>query len=372
VSRVATADERFMALALKWARRARRRTWPNPMVGAVLVKGGRVLAAGYHRRAGRPHAEAEAIEQAGGRARGASLYVTLEPCHRTGRTGPCTDLIRSAGIRKVFVGTRDPNPDESGRGLAVLRRSGIPVVAGVLEGACRSLNEVYNVFIRERRSFVLLKVASSLDGRMAASGGDSRWISGEASRRHAHRLRARSDAVLVGAGTVLKDNPSLDVRHVPGRNPAVVVLDSDLRISPRSRLLRLKRGAPIWIYSKKSPPSRRAAGLRSAGAEIVEVPARGELLDLRVVCRDLYKRGVYQLLVEGGAAVIGSLLRSRLVDRMEVHLAPRLLGAGGVPLGDWQGPGKVAVAPRLLDVRWRRRGEDMSCSGLVWWPGGKA
>ena len=372
MSRVSTADERFMALALKWARRARRRTWPNPMVGAVLVKGGRVLAAGYHRRAGRPHAEAEAIEQAGSRARGASLYVTLEPCHRTGRTGPCTDRIRSAGIRKVFVGTRDPNPNESGRGLTVLRRSGITVVEDVLESSCRSLNEVYNVFIRNQRPFVLLKVASSLDGRMAASGGDSRWISGEASRRHAHRLRAQSNAVLVGAGTVLKDNPSLDVRHVSGKNPAVVVLDPDLRVSPRSRLLRLKRGAPVWVYSRKGPPSRRAAGLRAAGAEIVEVPTRGELLDLRAVCRDLYKKGVYQLLVEGGAMVVGSLLRSRLVDRMEVHMAPCLLGAGGVPLGDWRGPNKVAAAPRLLEVRWRRRGEDMSCSGRVFWPCGKA
>jgi len=372
VSRVSTADERFMALALKWARRARWRTWPNPMVGAVLVKGGRVLAAGYHRRAGRPHAEVEAIEQAGSRARGASLYVTLEPCHRTGRTGPCTDRIRSAGISKVFVGTRDPNPNESGRGLTVLRRSGITVVEDLLENSCRSLNEVYNVFIRNKRPFVLLKVASSLDGRIAASGGDSRWISGEASRRHAHRLRAQSNAVLVGAGTVLKDNPSLDVRHVSGRNPAVVVLDPDLRTSPRSRLLRLKRGAPVWVYSRKDSPSRRAAGLRKAGAEIIEVPARGELLNLRAVCRDLYKKGVYQLLVEGGASVIGSLLRSRLVDRMELHMAPCLLGAGGVPLGDWRGPNKVAAAPRLLDVRWRRRGEDMGCSGRVLWPGGKA
>lgn len=372
MSRVSPDDERFMALALQWARRARRRTWPNPMVGAVLVKGGRVLSAGYHRRAGLAHAEVEAIEKAGGRARGASLYVTLEPCHRTGRTGPCTERIRSAGIRKVFVGTRDPNPRESGRGLAVLRRSGIPVVAGVLEDSCRSLNEVYNVFIRERRPFVLVKAAASLDGRLAAAGGDSRWISGEASRRHAHRLRAQSGAVLVGAGTVLKDDPRLDVRHVSGRNPAVAVLDSDLRISPRARLLGLRRGAPVWIYTRKGPASRRAAGLRSAGAQIVEVPARGKLLDLRAVCRDLYEQGVYQLLVEGGAMVIGSLLSARLVDRMEVHLAPCLLGAGGVPLGDWAGPEKVTAAPRLAGVRWRRRGEDMSCTGLVEWPGGGA
>jgi diaminohydroxyphosphoribosylaminopyrimidine deaminase/5-amino-6-(5-phosphoribosylamino)uracil reductase len=372
VSRFSTADERCMALALKLARRARRRTWPNPMVGAVLVKGGRILDTGYHRRAGRPHAEVEAIERAGRRARGADLYVTLEPCHRAGRTGPCTERIRSAGIGRVFVGTRDPNPEESGRGLAVLRRWGIPVIEGVLEPACRSLNEVYNVFIQKKRPFILVKAASSLDGRMAASTGDSRWISGEASRRHAHRLRAESNAVLVGAGTVRRDDPRLNVRHVSGRNPAVVVLNSDLCVSPRARLFRVKRGAPVWIYGRRRPASRRVKRLLATGAEIVAVPARGELLDLRAVCRDLYKRGVYQLLVEGGASVIGSLLSSRLVDRIQLHMAPCFLGAEGIPLGSWPGPRKVSAAPRLREVRWRRRGEDMSCTGLVDWPDGKA
>jgi diaminohydroxyphosphoribosylaminopyrimidine deaminase/5-amino-6-(5-phosphoribosylamino)uracil reductase len=365
VSRVDQADLRFMALALQLARRARRRTWPNPMVGAVLVKDGRVVAVGYHKKAGRPHAEAEAIDRAGRRARGADLYVTLEPCHRTGRTGPCTERIKAAGVRRVFVGTKDPNPEESGRGLAVLRRNKITVVAGVLEDECRLLNEVYNVFITKRRPFILVKAAASLDGRMAARGGDSRWISGKASRRHAHRLRAQADAVMVGAGTVLKDDPSLNVRHVPGKNPAVVILDSDLRVSRRARVFRVRRGAPVWVYSRKT-------GKTIAGAEIIEVAGRGELLDLRAVCRDLFKKGVYSLLVEGGSAVIGSLLRAKLVDRLELHLAPCLLGAEGVPLGEWRGPKKVAAAPRLFDVSWRRRGDDMCCSGRVEWPGGKA
>ena len=363
MSRVRKADERFMALALQQARRVRRRTWPNPMVGAMLVKAGRVVAAGYHRKAGRPHAEAEALDRAGRRARGADLYVTLEPCHRTGRTGPCTDRIKASGVRRVFVGTKDPNPKESGRGLAILRRAGIKVVAGVLEDQCRSLNEVYNVFITKRRPFILVKAAASLDGRMAAHGGDSRWISGKESRRHAHRLRAQADAVLVGCGTVRKDDPSLNVRHVHGRNPAVVILDPDLRVSPRSRVFRVRRGAPVWVYSRKTKK-------KISGAEIIEVAGRGDLLDLRAVCRDLLKKGVYSLLVEGGSAVIGSLLRAKMVDRLDLHLAPRLLGAGGVPLGDWRGPGKVAASPRLCDVEWRRRGDDMCCSGRIIW--GKA
>ena len=365
MSRIGKADQRFMAMALRLARRARRRTWPNPMVGAVVVKRGRVVAGGYHQRAGRPHAEAEALDRAGRRARGADLYVTLEPCHRTGRTGPCTDLIKAAGIRRVVVGTKDPNPKESGRGLAVLRRSGIKVIAGVLEDECRALNEVYNVFITKRRPFILVKAAVSLDGRMAAYSGDARWISGKESRRHAHRLRAQADAVLVGAGTVRKDDPSLNVRHVPGRNPAVVVLDSDLKISGRARVFRVRRGAPVWVYSRKTDK-------QIAGAQIIEVAGRGDLLDLRAVFRDLFKRGVHSLLVEGGSAVIGSLLRAKLVDRLDLQLAPRLLGAGGVPLGNWRGPKKVAKAPRLVDVRWRRRGDDMGCSGRLEWPGGKA
>ena len=363
--------EDAMRRALRLARRARRRTWPNPMVGAVVVRRGKVVGEGFHRRAGGPHAEVVALDQAGKAARGADLYVTLEPCHLTGRTPPCTDRIRAAGIRRVFVGTRDPNPREAGRGIATLRRAGIEVKEDVLGPACRALNEVYNVFIREGRPHLHLKLASSLDGRIAAAGGDARWISSEESRRHVHRLRARCSAVMVGTGTALKDDPRLDVRHVRGKNPAAVVLDARLELSPEARLLAPGRGAPVYVYTARSASADRAREIEAAGASIVRVPARRGRLDLPAVCADLLGRGVYSLLVEGGATLAGALVEAGLVDKLEIHLAPRLLGANGVPLALFDGPGRVQDAPRLEDITWRRRGPDMCCTGRLVRPGGR-
>lgn len=362
-----SAADRFMAMALRQARRARGRTWPNPMVGALIVKAGRVVGEGYHRRAGEPHAEVEALSRAGSRARGADLYVTLEPCHLTGRTGPCTERIRQAGIRHVYVGCLDPNPRESGKGISTLRRRGTKVTVGVLEESCTDLNEVYNLFIRKRRPFVLVKAAASLDGRLATNLGHSRWISSPESRKHTHRLRASSNAVMVGANTVRQDNPCLDVRHVKGRNPAVVVLDTDLSVSSRARMFSIDRGAPVFIYCGRRADAKRAGKLQAAGAEIVRVSSQAGLLKLDEVLRDLFARGIFSLLVEGGALVIGALFSARLVDRLEIHLATRLLGADGVPLAGFCGPDSVDRAPRLSGVVWRRRGPDMCCSGRVEW-----
>jgi len=358
-----------MRLALQLARRARRGTWPNPMVGAVVARGDRVVGAGYHHRAGQPHAEVLALDAAGDLARGADLYVTLEPCHCFGRTPPCTDRILAAGVRRVFVGTRDPNPRECGGGLRALRRAGVRIVEGVLARECRQLNEVYNLFIRQRRPFVLWKVAASLDGRIAAEGGDSRWITGPQSRAYAHWLRTQSDAVLVGVGTVLKDDPALNVRHVRGKNPAVGVLDSRLRTPPDARLLRLRRGAPVRIFCAPGARAARARALRAAGAELVPVPVRAGRTDVRAMLRWLWKRGVHQVLVEGGAEVAGAFLESRLVDRIAVVVAPCLLGSSGVPLARWRGPSRVSRAPRLSEPEWRRIGEDVSVTGRLGWPG---
>jgi diaminohydroxyphosphoribosylaminopyrimidine deaminase/5-amino-6-(5-phosphoribosylamino)uracil reductase len=358
----------MIGLALRAARRAHGRTWPNPMVGAVVAKGDRVLGIGYHHGPGMAHAEVEALAGLGAAARGADLYVTLEPCHCFGRTGPCSQAILAAGLRRVFVGTLDPNPRESGRGIAVLRRAGLEVVTGIRQEECRRLNEVYNLFIARRRPFVQLKAALSLDGRMAAWSGDARWISGLPSRRRAHRLRAGSDAVLVGVGTVLQDDPALDVRLVKGRNPAVVVLDSSLSIPPEAKLLRIRREAPVWIFTTRTAPKPKARRLEGRGARIVRVPGRNGRLDLRAVLADLFRRGVYRLLVEGGATVNGSFLLQRLVDRLELHLAPCLLGSDAVPFARWKGPARVAWAPRLADARWTRHGVEWACSGTPRWP----
>ncbi len=362
-----------MRRALRLARRAQGRTWPNPMVGAVLVRNGVVVGEGYHRKAGRAHAEVLALDAAGDKAAGADLYVTLEPCHCHGRTPPCTDRIQAAGVARVFVGACDPNPRESGAGIEVLRAASIEVHAGVLEAECMDLNRVYNRFIVDARPFVRVKAACSLDGRMAPASRDARWISGKEARVFAHRLRSASQAVCVGVGTVLQDDPALDVRHLRGKNPAVVVLDSRLRTPPDAHLLKLDRKAPVWIYHCQDAPKARVAGLRAAGAELVRVAARDGRPDWLAVLRDLFGRGVYQLLVEGGAGVIGSLIEARLVDWLDLILAPCLLGSDGVPVGTWNGPEKVALAPHLIAMRSRRLGPDLLLQGEVDWPeGGEA
>lgn len=365
-----TRVEGWMRRAIRLARRAGNRTWPNPRVGALVVRGGRVIGAGYHHRAGRPHAEIEALREAGPRARGADLIVTLEPCHHHGRTPPCTDAIAAAGLRRVYVGALDPNPRESGAGIAVLRRAGLAVCTGILEAECRALNEVYEVLITAGRPLVTLKAAVSLDGRLAARTGDARWISSEESRLHAHRLRARHEAVLIGAGTARADDPALDVRHVRGRNPAVVVLDTRLTLSPRAAMLGLERGAPVIVYCGRRAPAARARRLCAAGAEVVRVAQRQGRLRLVPVLADLLQRGCWRVLVEGGGTVIGALLAEHLADRMELAQAPLLLGAEAPPLALWAGPGRVAEAPRLEAQHRRRSGPDSLLSGRLVWPAG--
>jgi diaminohydroxyphosphoribosylaminopyrimidine deaminase / 5-amino-6-(5-phosphoribosylamino)uracil reductase len=359
--------EGFMRRALRLAKMARERTLPNPMVGAVIVKDGRIIAEGYHKRAGRAHAEAEALARAGRRARAADLYVTLEPCHCTGRTGPCTEGIQAAGIRRVFVGTEDPNPQECGCSLAELRSQGIEVVSGILEDECRRLNEVYNTTIQGKRPFVLFKAAASLDGRIAARTGDSRWISSKEARKFAHRLRAGSQAVMIGAGTQQMDDPSLNVRHLKGKNPAVALLDTNLSIKPKARLFKVKRTAPLWIYCSKDASPAKARRLESAGAEIIRFPA-SKGLPLARVMKDLLGRGVYRLLVEGGSRLIGSLIDKKMIDRVELVLAAMFLGKDGIPLASFSGPRSVAKAPRLEEMSWHRLGPDIRCSGRLVWP----
>ena len=357
-----------MRQALVLARRARGNTWPNPMVGAVVVRRGRVVGKGFHRRVGLAHAEVEALLDAGERARGADLYVTLEPCHCLGRTPPCTDRVISSGVRRVFVGACDPNPRECGAGLDVLGAAGIQVYQGVLEAECLLLNEVFQVLITEGRPFVTVKAAASLDGRLAPYSGDARWISSKPSRVHAHRLRARNQAIMVGSGTVAQDDPALNLRHVRGRDPFVVVVDTGLKISPRALLIRLERKARVLIYCSRRAPADRVRVLEAAGATIVRTKSKSGRLDLSALLVDLLGKGLHTVLVEGGGKLIGSLFAEHLVDRLELAQAPLLLGSGGVPLMDWKGPARVADAPRLEGLRRTRRGPDLHLSGRVVWP----
>jgi len=342
-----------MQRALDLARRGEGYVEPNPMVGCVIVRRGRIVGEGYHRRFGGPHAEVFALRKAGARARGATAYVTLEPCSHFGKTPPCVNALIAAGVKRVIAATRDPNPRVSGRGLKKLRAAGIDVRVGLLQAKANHLIAPFGKLIRRRTPYVILKWAQSLDGRLATSGGDSKWITGEASRAAAHAIRARVDAVLVGIETVLADNPDLTARHVrPRRLATRVVLDSRLRTPPTCQLVRGARRAPLLIVTSTSRVRDRAAiaRLTRAGCEFVGVPIRGGRLDLRRVLAELGRRGMTNVMVEGGPTVLGAFLSAGLADEARVFVAPKLLGGEGPrgPMGAFAVPAvRRAMSPRV-------------------------
>lgn len=316
-----------MRIALGLARRGVGRTSPNPVVGAVLVRGGKVVGRGYHRGAGLPHAEVEAMRDAGPRASGADLYVTLEPCCHLGRTGPCTEAILSAGIRRVAAAMRDPNPLVRGRGISVLRKAGLTVVTGLFEGEARRLNRPYCRWIETGKPYVTLKLAMSLDGQIAASNGTSRWISCRESRRMVHRMRAESDAVLVGGRTFRKDDPLLTAR-IPGRSdPRRIILTSRLSGLAGRRLFRGGTGEILFVCPQ-GVSDRAVQRVTALGGKVLRLPARAGRIPARIFLRALGKEGVTSLLVEGGGRTAGWLVSAGAVDRIVFFLAPLLLGEG--------------------------------------------
>lgn len=355
-------DERLMDAALRAG--ARGRPSPNPHVGAVVARRGEVVATGHHRKAGEAHAEVAALERAGRRARGATLYVTFEPCNHFGRTPPCTDAIIEAGIRRVVIGCADPAPHVRGA-TRKLRRAGIEVKVGVHRDRAHALIADFEKHITTGLPFVTLKAAVTLDGRIATRTGDSRWITGERARVEAHRLRDRSDAVLVGVGTVLADDCSLTVRHVRGRDPLRAVLDTRLRTPPEARILTQASRASTLIFHGPDAPRARRRRLGGAGAELVEVPVGADgHVQARAVMAELGRRDVVRLLVEGGAAVSGALLDAGLVDRVAVFLAPRIVGdAEAVPMLLGRGADRIAEAWRIRAPEVRRLGEDLLVRG---------
>lgn len=352
--------ERLLRRALEVARRGAGTTSPNPMVGALVVRNGEVVAEGYHRRAGEEHAEEMALRLAGERARGAELYVTLEPCAHHGRRPPCTEAILRAGVRRLVACIQDPNPLVNGRGVARLREAGVEVRLGLLEGEARRLNEAYLKWIVSGLPLVSLKVAATLDGKIADARGASRWITGEVARAEVQRLRHEADAVLVGVGTVLADDPSLGVREpAPPKSILKVVLDSALRLPPRARLLDRVGGDRVRVYSARGADAARAAALRAAGAEVVEVEGDAGGLDLRQVLLDLGRSEVLHVLCEGGARVFTSFLAGGLADKVHLFLAPRLLGAGGRTWVEDLRIDRLEEALRLEDSQVRQLGPDV-------------
>lgn len=360
--RRAAADENFMRQAIALALRARGRTSPNPLVGCVIVRGGRVLATGWHKKAGSDHGEAAALRKLGWRAAGATAYVTLEPHCFVGRTPPCTDRLIAAGVARVVVAMRDPNPRVNGKGIAQLRRAGVKVTVGVLEDEARAINRPYLKWVKTRRPWVTLKAAVTLDGRLAARTGDSRWVSGEASRREAHAMRDVSDAILVGAETVRADDPALTTRLPGGRGHDArrVILDGKLSVPATARAL---PGA--LVVTTREAPAGRERALRAAGAEVVRLRGRRGRVDLAALLDELGRREILTLLVEGGGDVHGQLVAQRLADEVALFVAPKLIGAGGVPLVGVDGPPRMAQAWRLANVTTRRLGEDILVVGDV-------
>ena len=354
-------DTRFMKEALRQAKRGVGRTSPNPAVGAVIVRKGEVVSRGYHRAAGLAHAEVEALNKLGGKAFGHTLYVTLEPCNHWGRTPPCTEAILRAGIRRVVVGMMDPNPKVTGGGCAYLRSRGVEVRTGVLEDPCRRLNESFVKFVASGRPFVAVKSALTLDGWAATSTGHSKWITNEKSREYVHHLRDRMDAVLVGVGTVLADDPLLTARPRAGRgkDPLRIVLDTHLRTPLGAKIMHLDSSARTILVVGPEVDPEHVKPHEQAGASILRCPTKNGKIDLQVVMGILGKLDVTSLLVEGGASIIGSILREGLADKFYIFKAPKILGGDdGLPMAGGPGPKRMDDCMRLRDIRVRRYGED--------------
>lgn len=353
------ADVHFMRLALRQGRRGLGRTSPNPPVGAVVVRRGAIVGAGFHRRAGAAHAEVEALRAAAGRTRGATLYVTLEPCAHHGRTPPCVDAVLGAGIRRVVIGTRDPNPRVVGGGAERLRAAGVDVVSGVLEAEADRLISHFRVLTTTGRPFVTLKLAASLDGRIATVTGASRWITGEASRRYVHRLRDTHDAVLIGAETALRDDPDLTCRLRGGRNPLRIIIDGRLRLPTTARVVTTAASTPTLVFTARAADRARIAALRARGVDVVTLPARRGILAWREILAELARRDVASVLVEGGSQVAAALLTGGWVDRLNLFLAPLLIGGDGREVLGPLGVRQLEEALRLGPVEVRRFAQDV-------------
>ena len=361
-------DEDYMQMALDLAAQGRGFTSPNPMVGAVVVKDGTVIGRGFHQVAGGPHAEVYALDAAGPAARDATLYVNLEPCNHTGRTPPCTLRILEAGLRRVVVAMRDPNPGVTGGGADFLAARGIEVSCGVCAEQASELNEVFVKYIRTGRPFVTAKCAATLDGRIATRSGDSKWVSGEQSRAFVHELRHAADAILVGVGTVAADDPQLTARRAgrPARDPIRVILDPRLRTAPTAKVLNHSSPAETILVAGKEAPESARARMDRKGVRVVDADMRDGGIDLDRLMDRLGRMGVTSILIEGGSRTLGSAFRAGIVDKVCFFYAPLLTaGDDGLPICSGAGPERMRDCIRLERIRTRRFGDDVMIEGYV-------
>jgi len=354
-----------MKRALRLAEKGRGRTSPNPMVGALLVKDGKVVGEGHHVKAGADHAEIIALRQAGEEARGATLYLNLEPCTHYGKTPPCAPAVIQAKVKRVVIGMEDPNPLVRGRGVESLKGAGIDVDVGILEKECRGLNEAFCKYIIKKEPFVILKVATTLDGKIAARDGDSKWISGEISRRFVHRMRDQADGVVVGIGTVLRDDPMLTARIKKGRDPYRIILDSRLRIPEGAKVIENSPSKAIIVTTELAARDR-VEKLEKKGVRILIVDSKEGRVDLKACLSKLGEMGMMSLLVEGGSRINGAFLNEGLIDKIFLFLSPKLIGDGEAP-GIFGGIGKRALREAILlnKINVKRIGEDILVEGYL-------
>jgi diaminohydroxyphosphoribosylaminopyrimidine deaminase/5-amino-6-(5-phosphoribosylamino)uracil reductase len=365
-------DEHFMQMALDLAKKGRGFTSPNPMVGAVIVKNGKVVGKGFHQAAGSPHAEVNAIDDAGALAKDATLYVTLEPCNHTGRTPPCTEKVLAAGIKKVVVAMKDPNPEVTGGGIDYLKSRGVHITEGVCEDQAKTLNEVFLKYIKTKRPFSIIKCAATLDGQIATRTGDSRWVTGEESREFVHRLRHAVDAIMVGINTVIQDDPSLTTRlknrqeNERGLDPIRIILDTHLRIPENAKLLRLNSDSGTIIVTGHTVPKDKKDRLAALGARILESPVKDDLIDLDKLMEQLGALGVTSLLIEGGSRVIASALSAGIVEKAMFFFAPKILGGDdGVSICKGSGTAYMNHCIPVKDIHIRRFGDDVMIAGYI-------
>lgn len=358
-------DEYWMRRVLRLAEKGQGKTSPNPMVGAVLVKRGRVIGEAYHQKAGGPHAEILALNQAGEDARGATVYLNLEPCTHYGKTPPCAPSLIHAGIRRAVIGMEDPNPLVRGKGIESLKKAGIEVTLGILEKECQRLNEAFTKYIQTKEPFVILKVASTLDGKIATRYGHSKWISGEISRRWVHRLRNQVDGVVVGIGTILKDDPLLTCRIRGGRDPYRIILDSRLRIPEEAKVI-IENPSKTILAITELASSERLANLEEKGVRILKFDSEDGRVPLRLLLKKLGEMGMISILVEGGSEVNGSFLNRGLIDKILIFFSPKLMGdreAYGIFTGrEIKNLDEVTL---LYEIRLRRTGGDLLLEGYI-------
>ncbi len=357
-------DKFFMGLALKLAGKGRGRTSPNPMVGAVIVRNNKIVGEGYHRRAGLEHAEIAALKKAGPEAKGATLYVNLEPCNHFGKTPPCTEAIIKSGIKKVVAAMKDPNPVNNGKGNKRLKEAGIRIISGILEQDAEQLNKFFVKYITTGRPFVIVKAAQSLDGKIATRTGESKWISSEESRKFVRELRKQVDAIMVGANTVVKDNPLLTAAS-RAKQPVKIIVDTELRTPVNARILSKESPAKVIIAATKKAPKNKIKSFAKLNCEILILKEKNKKVNLRQLMKELGKREITSVLVEGGGELIGGLVEERLVDKFLFFISPKIIGGrDAITSVEGKGAGIIENSLNLKNTEYKTIGKDLliTCS----------